>query len=96
MINVIYRDLNSHRAFNFYIFKTILYTLNKNVIRFNNQILNNFFKIKTIYINHNQIVDEKNNFLLFIELINVFKSIFLSSHHLKLKKDYMIILLRNL
>ena len=45
--------------------------------------------------NRDQVVNEKDNFLLFIELINVFKSIFLSSHHLKLKNDYIIIMLRN-
>ena len=35
-INVIYRDLDSHRRFDFYIFKAILCTLNKNIVRFNN------------------------------------------------------------
>ena len=49
-----------------------------------------------IYINRDQIVNEKDNFLLFIELINVFELTFLSLHHLKLKKDYIIMLLRNL
>ena len=49
-----------------------------------------------IYINRDQIVDEKDNFLLFIELMNVFKSIFLLFHYLKLKKSYVIMLLRKL
>ena len=49
-----------------------------------------------MYINYNQIVNEENNFLLFIELINVFKLIFLSFYHLKLKKNYVIMLLKNL
>ena len=74
----------------------ILYILNKNVVRFNNQIFNKFLKIKMIYINYNQIVNEENIFFLFIELINVFKSIFLLSHHLQLKKNCVIMLLRNL
>ena len=39
-----------------------------------------------IYINYNQIVNEKDNFLLFIKLINVFKLIFLLFYYLKLKK----------
>ena len=55
-----------------------------------------FFKIKTIYNNRDQVVNEEDNFLLFIELINVFESISFSSHHLKLKNDYIIIILRNL
>ena len=47
-------------------------------------------------INYDQIVNEKNNFLLFIELINIFKSISLLFHYLKLKNDCVIMLLRNL
>ena len=54
------------------------------------------FKIKIIYNNRDQVVNEEDNFLLFIELINVFKSVFFSSHRLKLKNDYIIIMLRNL
>ena len=57
---------------------------------------NRFFEIKTMCNNRNQIVNKEDNFLLFIELINVFKLIFLSSHHLKLKNDYIIIMLKNL
>ena len=49
-----------------------------------------------MYINHNQIVNKKDNFLLFIKLMNVFKSTFLLFHYLKLKKGYIIMLLRNL
>ena len=58
--------------------------------------LDKFFKIKTIYNNYNQVVNEEDNFLLFIELINVFESISFSSHYLKLKNDCIIIMLRNL
>ena len=58
--------------------------------------LNKFLKIKTIYNNRDQVVNEEDNFLLFIELINVFKLVSLSFHYLKLKNDYMIIMLRNL
>ena len=46
-------------------------------------------------INRDQIVNEKDNFFL-IELINVFKLIFVLFHYLKLKKNYIIMLLRNL
>ena len=49
-----------------------------------------------MYINRDQVVNKKDNFLLFIELINVFKLISLLSHYLKLKKSYIIMLLRNL
>ena len=49
-----------------------------------------------IYINYNQIVNEKDNFLLFIKLINVFKLIFLLFYYLKLKKNCVMILLKNL
>ena len=54
------------------------------------------FLIKSIYINRDQIVNKKNNFLLFIELINIFESIVLPLYHLKLKKNCIIILLKNL
>ena len=58
--------------------------------------LDKFFKIKIVYNNRNEIVNEKNNALLFIEIINAFESTSLSPHHLKLKKNYSIMLLRNL
>ena len=40
-------------------------------------------------------INEEDNFLLFIEIMNIFESILLSFYHLKLKSNYMIILLRN-
>ena len=49
-----------------------------------------------MYINRNQVINKEDNFLLFIELINVFKLVFLSSYYLKLKKNYVIMLLKNL
>ena len=55
-----------------------------------------FFKIKIIYNNRDEIVNEKDNALLFIKIINAFESILLSPHHLKLKKNCSIMLLRNL
>ena len=88
--------MNLYRTFNFYTFRAIFCTFNKNVIRFNNQVFNKFLKIKTMYINRDQVIDEEDNFLLFIELINVFESIFLSSHYLKLKENYVMMLLKNL
>ena len=57
---------------------------------------NRFFEIKIMCNNRDQIINEEDSFLSFIELINVFKLIFFSSYHLKLKNDYMIIMLRNL
>ena len=58
--------------------------------------LDKFFKAKIIYNNYNEIVNKKNNALLLIKIINAFESNLLSSHHLKLKKNYSIMLLRNL
>ena len=58
--------------------------------------LDKFFEIKTIYNNRDQIVNEEDSFLLFIELMNVFESVFFSFHYLKLKNDYMIMMLKNL
>ena len=49
-----------------------------------------------MFINRDYIVNKRDDFLLFIELINVFKLIFLLFHYLKLKKNYIIILLKNL
>ena len=57
---------------------------------------NRFFEIKIMCNNRDQIVNEEDNFLLFVKLINIFKSIFFLSHHLKLKNDYIIIMLKNL
>ena len=58
--------------------------------------LDKFFKIKIVYNSRNEIMNEKNNILLFIKIINVFEPILLLSYYLKLKEDYSIILLRNL
>ena len=58
--------------------------------------LNKFFKIKTVYNNYNKIINEKNNFLLLIEIINIFESILLLFYYLKFKKNCVIILLKNL
>ena len=58
--------------------------------------LDKFSEIKIIYNNRNEIVNEENNALLFIEIMNAFESISLSSHYLKLKKNCSIMLLRNL
>ena len=58
--------------------------------------LNKFSKIKTIHNNRDKVVNKKNNFLLFIEIINIFELISLSSYYLNSKKDYIIILLKNL
>ena len=55
-----------------------------------------FSKLKRYMFNYNQVVNEKNSYFLFIELINVFKLIFLLFHYLKLKKKYIIMLLKNL
>ena len=41
-------------------------------------------------------INKKDNFLLFIEIMNIFKLISLSFHYLKLKSNYIIILLKNL
>ena len=49
-----------------------------------------------MYINRDQIVNEKDSFFLFIELINVFESVFLLFYYLKLKDDCVMMLLRNL
>ena len=57
---------------------------------------NKFFEIKTMCNSRDQVVNEEDNFLLFIELMNAFESTFFSLHHLKLKNDYVIIMLRNL
>ena len=46
----------------FYTFKTILYTFNKNIARFNNQILIKFLEINIVYNNQNQVVNEKKKF----------------------------------
>ena len=40
-------------------------------------------------------INKENNFFL-IEIINIFELILLSPYYLKLKKNYIIILLRNL
>ena len=58
--------------------------------------LNKFFKIKIIYNNHNKVVNKEDNFLLLIEIINIFKLVFLPPYYLKFKKNYIIILLKNL
>ena len=80
----------------FYTFKAILCTFNKNIIRFNNQVLVKFFEINIVCNNRNQIVNEKNNFLLFIEFINEFEFVSLLFHYLKLKSNCVVMLLRNL
>ena len=58
--------------------------------------LNKFLRIKIIYNNRNEVVNEKNSFFLFIEIINIFELTSLSPYYLNFKKDYIIILLKNL
>ena len=58
--------------------------------------LMNFLKSKRCVIIVIKSLTKKIVFYLFIELINVFESVFFSFYHLKLKNDYVIIMLRNL
>ena len=58
--------------------------------------LNKFFETKTVYNNRNKVVNKEDNFLLLIEIINAFELALLSSYYLKFKKNYIIILLKNL
>ena len=96
LIDAIYDDLDSYRTAKFYTFRAILYTLNKNVARFNSQVLIKFSEIKIVYNSRNEVVNEEDSFLLSIEIINIFESASLSSHYLELKVNCVIMLLRNL
>ena len=49
LIKAIYRDIGPYRSPKFYTSKAILCTLNKNVARFNSQVLNKFPGAKTVY-----------------------------------------------
>ena len=95
-INVIYYNFNSHQTCDFYTIKTIFIIFNKNVVDINRYMFYKFFETKIVCNNRNEIVNEENSALLFIQIINVFESISLLSHYLKLKKNCSIMLLRNL
>ena len=55
-----------------------------------------FLKLKRYILIVIKSLTKKIIFYLFIKVINVFKSLFLLFHHLKLKKIYIVMLLRNL
>ena len=89
-------DLGPHRTPAFYTSRAILCTLNKNVARFNDQILKKFPWVETVCNSRDEVVNKEDNFLLPIELMNSFEPASLTPHYLKLKLDCVVMLLRNL
>ena len=49
-----------------------------------------------VYINRDEVVNKEDSFLLPIEVINTFEPSVILPYYLELKKDYIVILLRNL
>lgn len=96
LVDAIYRDLGPHRSPDFYTSSPILYTLNKNVARINAQVLDKFSGAKTVCQSRDQVVNEEDNFLLSTENLYIFEPAALPPHHLKLKSDSIIMLLKNL
>ena len=49
-----------------------------------------------VYTSRDEVVNKEDSFLLPIEVINAFEPSILLPHYLELKKDYVVMLLRNL
>lgn len=96
LIEAIYRDIGPHRPPEFYTSRAILCTLNKNVARFNSQVLDKFPGAKTVCTSRDQVVNEEDSFLLPTEMMNSFEPASLPPHHLELKQGCVVMLLRNL
>ena len=96
LITDIYDDLGPHRSPDFYTFRAILCTLNKNVKKFNSYVVDKFPGAKIVCSSRDQVINEEDNFLLPTEVMNTFKPAALPPHHLELKEDCIVMLLRNL
>ena len=95
LIDAIYGDMTNRPA-DFYTSRAILCTLNKNVARFNQQVLDKFPGAKTVCNSRDHVVNEEDSFLLPTEMMNAFEPASLPPHLLELKPDCVVMLLRNL
>ena len=95
LINTIYSDL-SHHSPKFFTSRAILCTLNKNVAYFNRQVLQKFPGEAIVCTSRDQVVNQEDSFLLPTKTMNAFEPASLPPHHLELKVDCVIMLLRNL
>ena len=95
LMDAIYSDF-SHRSPKLFTSRAILCTLNKNIAYFNRQVLEKFPGVKTVCNSRDQVVNQEDSFLLPTETMNAFEPASLPPHHLELKVDCVIMLLRNL
>ena len=96
LINAIYHGLGPHQTRDFYTARAILTTLNKNVADINRQVIDQFPGAKIVCNSLDQVVNEEDSFLLPTEIMNAFEPVSLPPHHLELKNECPVMLLRNL
>ena len=96
LIDAIYKELGPHQPRKYYTARAILTTLNKNVAHINRQVLDKFPGAKTVCTSRDEVVNEEDSILLPTEVMNAFEPVSLPPHHLELKKDCPVMLLRNL